>query len=201
VLYSFKRKDGDPAGFNGSETSTTAKQVMTRLRQLPKDQAARSNGAVGEQVSSIGPDMTILGDVLCEEGTVHVFGRVHGELRVSDLVIDEGGQVTGDIYALTLTVHGSVTGTIHANSVKLLKNAVVKGDMYHQSLSVDEHALFEGLSRRMQTPMGTVQMQIPNLQPLNQPESAHSAAAGNAQPPGSESPLTIVPDERSALQA
>ena len=64
-----------------------------------------------------------------------------------------------------MTIDGDVNGTIHANHVKLARSATVKGDIYHQTLSIDEHALFEGMSQRMESAMGTVQMKTPHLQP------------------------------------
>ena len=54
----------------------------------------------------------------------------------------------GDIVAEELTISGQVKGTIHANRVKLNNTAVVEGDIFHRSLSIEENARFEGLSKR-----------------------------------------------------
>ena len=43
--------------------------------------------------------------------------------------------------------HGRVKGNIYALRVKLRDTAVVEGDIYHRSLSIDENACFEGWSR------------------------------------------------------
>jgi cytoskeletal protein CcmA (bactofilin family) len=117
--------------------------------------------------------MTITGNVVCDQGAVQVLGTVTGELRVADLVVGAGGKVEGDIYALDLTVEGSVKGTIHANHVNLHDGATVAGDIYHSSLKIDRNALFEGLSRRMQTEMGSVKMD--KSKPVDMPPRAEPA--------------------------
>ena len=47
-----------------------------------------------------------------------------------------------------MTISGQVKGTIHANRVKLMSTAVVEGDIFHRSLSIEENARFEGSSKR-----------------------------------------------------
>ena len=54
----------------------------------------------------------------------------------------------GDVIAEELSLSGQVKGTIHANRVKLSSTAVVEGDIFHRSLSIEENARFEGSSKR-----------------------------------------------------
>ena len=88
-----------------------------------------------------------------------VVGKISGEARCKywprrgrasgvDLLIDEGAKVEGEVVAEELTIGGRVKGTIHANRVKLNSTAVVEGDIFHRSLSIEENARFEGSSRR-----------------------------------------------------
>src|SRR6266446_6121899 len=51
-----------------------------------------------EAISSIGAGMSIVGQVVCT-GQARVFGRVEGELRVSDLLLGDGAQVEGNVIA------------------------------------------------------------------------------------------------------
>lgn len=201
-MDNYKRKDVAP-GFKvnqfgveqrRSELGSIASKILSSvgrprqpaIKQLPRLEGPKTSG----MTSSIAPDMTILGNVVCESGTVQILGQVKGELRVSDLVIGVGGQVDGDVYALTLTVQGSINGTVHANNVKLMGKATVKGDIYHHSLMIEEDALFEGLSRRMESEMGSVQMQAAErTQPAAKPLS--SGTDGNGQHVSSEGPLVI----------
>ena len=67
-----------------------------------------------------------------------------------------------------------VQGTIHANRVKLNSSAIVEGDIFHRSLSIDENARFEGSSRRQETVTDAPRI------PLSQPEAQadiHNLAA------------------------
>lgn len=140
----------------GNGLSFTSK-IMSAVGTNPPERKT-VNPAAGKAGSVIAPDMTISGNIESEQGSVQVLGKVVGELRVADLVVGPGGKVEGDIFALDLTVEGSIKGTVHANHVNLLDSATVAGDIYHSSLKIDRNALFEGLSRRMQTEMGSVKM-------------------------------------------
>jgi cytoskeletal protein CcmA (bactofilin family) len=104
-----------------------------------------------EAISSIGAGMSIVGQVVCT-GQARVFGRVEGELRVSDLLLGEGAQVEGDVIAQEVTVRGHVKGTIRAVRVRLEDGATVEGDIFHRSLSIEEGALFDGSCRRVENP-------------------------------------------------
>jgi cytoskeletal protein CcmA (bactofilin family) len=99
-----------------------------------------------DPTSSISRDVTVVGKIF-GEGTVQLFGRIEGEVSASTVLIKEGAQVEGDVFAEELTIAGQVNGTIHANRVKLNSTAVVEGDIFHRSLSIDENARFEGLSK------------------------------------------------------
>ena len=100
-----------------------------------------------EEISSISSGMTIVGKISCE-GTVKIFGRIEGELHATTILISDSGQVEGEVNAEDLTIGGRVKGTIHANRVRLIGTAIVEGDIFHQSLAIEEHARFEGASRR-----------------------------------------------------
>src|SRR5262249_55018725 len=101
--------------------------------------------------SCIGSGMSIVGNLECN-GPAQVFGRIEGELRASGLFIGTGAQAEGGVMAQDVTVCGHVKGTIHAARVRLRDGGTVNGDIFHQSLSIDENSLFEGLSRRDEAP-------------------------------------------------
>jgi cytoskeletal protein CcmA (bactofilin family) len=103
--------------------------------------------ALTDPTSSINRGVTVVGKIF-GEGTLQLFGRIEGEVRVATVLIKEGAQVEGDVVAEELTIAGQVKGTVHANRVKLDSTAVVEGDIFHRSLSIDENARFEGLSKR-----------------------------------------------------
>jgi len=132
--------------------TATAPEVLGRTMQ-PNDHAwARSEPTTKAGTAScIGSDMSIVGNIECK-GPAQVFGRIEGEVRASDLQINDGAQVEGSIIAQNVTVCGRVKGTIHAVRVKLQNGGVVEGDIFHRSLSIDENSQFEGSSRRVENP-------------------------------------------------
>jgi cytoskeletal protein CcmA (bactofilin family) len=122
--------------------------------QTPQPPAATKSGrqTSTEPVSTISRGMTVAGKI-SGEGTLNVFGHVEGEVRASNVVINEGASVEGDVVAEDLTIGGQVKGAIHASRVKLNGTAVVEGDIFHRSLSIEENARFEGSSKREDNPV------------------------------------------------
>src|SRR5215813_1463327 len=69
--------------------------------------------------------MSIVGNIECK-GPAEVFGRIEGEVRASDLQINDGAQVEGSVIAQNVTVCGRVKGTIRAVRVKAVLSRTVK---------------------------------------------------------------------------
>jgi cytoskeletal protein CcmA (bactofilin family) len=131
--------------------------------------------------SCIGSGMSIVGNVECR-GPAQVFGRIDGELRATELVIGEGGEIEGNILAEEVIVSGRVKGTIRAAYVRL-QGGVVEGDIFHRTLAIDENSLLEGMSRRMEN----------SIQRAAEPASELSsgAAANEAHEKSVQSPPLI----------
>jgi cytoskeletal protein CcmA (bactofilin family) len=102
-------------------------------------------------ISCIGSSMSIVGNVECR-GPAHIFGKIQGELRATELMIGEGAEVDGTVEAEDITISGRVKGTIRALRVKL-QGATVEGEIVHRTLSMDENSVFEGTSRRVENPV------------------------------------------------
>jgi len=123
-------------------------QPLTTVQQPQAPAATKSAApAPADPISTIGRNMSVVGKIV-DEGTVHVLGQIEGELRALTVLIEEGAKVEGDLVAEELSIGGTVKGTIHANHVRLNGTAVVEGDIFHRSLSIEENARFEGLSKR-----------------------------------------------------
>jgi cytoskeletal protein CcmA (bactofilin family) len=119
------------------------------------------------EISSISSQMAVAGKIICK-GLIRVHGVVEGELNASNALIADGARVQGDVVAKELTIGGQVKGNIHALRVKLLSTAVVEGEIFHQSLSIDENAWFEGCSRPDDIPSEpwlSIKAEIANPQP------------------------------------
>jgi cytoskeletal protein CcmA (bactofilin family) len=143
-------------------------------------------------VSCIGSGMSIVGNVECK-GPAQVFGRIDGELRATELVIGEGGEIEGSIMAQEVTVNGRVKGTIRAARVRL-QGGTVEGDIFHRTLSIDESSVFEGMSRRTENSIereaesaaelssgAAKSLPSPSVVPSALP-SANGASRGHSQP-------------------
>lgn len=98
-------------------------------------------------LSLIGPDLTITGN-LVSKGEVQVDGIVQGDIHGSHVVIGETATITGGVIAEEVVIRGHVIGTVRSKRVMLQATSQVDGDIYHQSLSIEQGALFEGKSRR-----------------------------------------------------
>src|SRR3974390_3259867 len=86
----------------------------------------------------IAKGLKIVGSVTAE-GLVEVNGQIDGELHCTSLIIAPGAQVSGN-----------VEGPIQGGQVHLKSQAHVVGDIYHQSLSMERGAYFDGRSVQFQ---------------------------------------------------
>jgi cytoskeletal protein CcmA (bactofilin family) len=98
-------------------------------------------------ISMIGPDLTITGNLI-SKGEVQVDGIVEGDIHGSHVVIGETATISGGIVADEVVIRGHVVGSVRSKRVMLQATSQVEGDIYHQSLSIEQGALFEGKSRR-----------------------------------------------------
>jgi len=125
-------------------------------------------------LSTFGPGMVVTGNVVCA-GSLQIFGRITGEIHAAQLVICEGAKVEGKIVAQDTVVQGEFKGTIHGNTVRLQGTAVVDGEIYNRSLTIEQNAQFEGVARRLDRPVDapsadSAESAAP-MQPLLSPET------------------------------
>lgn len=98
-----------------------------------------------EASSVLGNGMTFEGDI-SGVGQLVIEGTVKGDVRVSQVMINEQGSVEGTVHADVLEVRGSVSGAIIAKQVHLHASARVEGDITQEQLTVDRGAWFSGRS-------------------------------------------------------
>ena len=118
----------------------------------PSEEPAAPGKSTPEVVSVLGPAMRITGNLDCS-GSVEIHGQLIGDIRAERLVIREGSQVEGNVSAQETVIDGGFKGTIHSTSVKLQRTAVVNGEIYNKSLTIEGDAQFEGASRRLEKPV------------------------------------------------
>ncbi|MET1047209.1 MAG: polymer-forming cytoskeletal protein, partial [Hyphomicrobium sp.] len=144
MLPNFRRSEPEL-----SKSQTTASASETGSPQTPTFQprpfltVPRANAAGPKSVSVIGADLTITGNLTCR-GEVQVDGIVEGDIEGSNVVIGEGATVTGSISGEEVIVRGHVVGSVRGRRVMLQTTSQVEGDIFHQSLSIEQGAMFEG---------------------------------------------------------
>src|SRR5689334_10411598 len=160
MLSNFKGKPETPPPAPDKPTVATAPPPR------PSEPAAAPPPATGapprpETVCSIGAGTSIVGNITCD-GPAQFYGHIEGEVRGSELLIGEGAEVVGNVIAQEVIIRGRIKGTIRAVRVKLQASGAVEGDIFHRALSIEDTALFEGSSRRVENP---TEMQKPAPRP------------------------------------
>jgi cytoskeletal protein CcmA (bactofilin family) len=104
--------------------------------------------------SIIGEDLTITGNVT-SKGGIQVDGEIQGDVQCGSLLLGDKSQINGCVIAEDVVVRGRVLGSIRGLRVTLQAQSHVEGDIYHQSLAIEQGAYFEGKSRRTDDPLST----------------------------------------------
>ena len=146
MLPNFRRSEPDsPKLQSTASASDTHAAPAPSFQPRPFLSVPRAEPA--KSVSVIGSDLTIAGNLICE-GEVQVDGTVEGDIQGSNVVVGEGAMITGGISADEVVIRGHVVGSVHSRRVMLQTTSQVEGDIFHQSLSIEQGAMFEGKSRR-----------------------------------------------------
>jgi len=141
----------------GGRDARAAKDIETRPEPAP-------GLASPDLVSSFGRGMVVTGKVICP-GTLQIFGCVTGEIHAGHLIVCEGARVEGTIVAQEAVIQGAFKGTVYGNNVRLQNTAVVDGEIFNRSLSIEQDAQFEGVSRRLDRPVDPPSNDEPPAEP------------------------------------
>jgi cytoskeletal protein CcmA (bactofilin family) len=119
-----------------SKSKEDMKKPVTMSNPAPRQSGTPTPSIIGSDVEIEGNVRTV--------GELQLDGAIRGDLACGGLVMGESGAVKGTITADNVTIRGTVTGETRARSVRLEKSAVVDGDVYHESLSVEAGARLTG---------------------------------------------------------
>lgn len=111
-----------------------------------KPKAGRKGKAVPPTI--ISSDLRITGNVT-SEGEVQVDGVVDGDVRGARVSVGATGHIAGAVTADRVLIRGRVNGQIRAQTVTFTRTAQVKGDVFHDTLSIEPGARLEGHCRRL----------------------------------------------------
>lgn len=104
--------------------------------------------------SILSAGLTVNGD-LNSDGEVQIDCFVNGDVTAVRLAIGENAKVVGEVVADQVLIRGEVIGRIRARSVELDKTAKVRGDIWHELLSIAAGAKVEGLCKFAENPRET----------------------------------------------
>ncbi len=99
--------------------------------------------ASGSTFSIIGSDVVIKGDVTASVD-LHVDGRIEGDIQCASLVQGECSHIEGGITAETARLAGTVSGSITARELVVLRSARINGDVHYDALTIEQGAEVEG---------------------------------------------------------
>ena len=105
--------------------------------------SASSNPVSGSTFSVLGADVAIKGD-LTARADLHIDGKVEGDIACTSLVQGESSEIRGAVTAETARLAGKVTGSITAGALVVLKSARIEGDVFYDSLTIEQGAQVEG---------------------------------------------------------
>ena len=105
--------------------------------------------------SIIGEDLTIRGNVT-SKGEIQIDGEIEGDIRCSSLLLGDKSKVTGGVAAEDVIVRGHIVGSVRGLRITLQAQSHVEGDIFAQSLAIEQGAYFEGKSRRSDNPLADI---------------------------------------------
>ncbi len=159
-------------------------------KQLRLQAAAPANGQslLNHQVEPtyIANDIKIEGDIHCN-GELHIDGTLNGHLRAEICVIDANAAVRGHIEANSVYIYGKVEGPIVANHVQIYAGAVVRSDIFHRTIAIENGAdVLGNFLRQDQNQRATTQ------------SAAYSPTKQNFAPPIAVRNPTVTPEYNGA---
>ena len=136
------------------ETPVEEKKAETPVAPPPaKVKYSKSLKGSSQMVPSvIGEDLTVEGNII-SKGEVQVEGEVKGNVMCASLVIGDKALVEGGVVADDVIIRGRIIGSVRGHRVTLQSSSHVEGDIFHQSLAIEQGAYFEGKSRRSDDPI------------------------------------------------
>ena len=131
-----------------------AGDAKTPFTERPATYTSKSPGPSSSKMvpSIIGEDLTIKGKIT-SKGEIQIDGQIEGDIRCGSLLLGDKAQVTGGVAAEDVVVRGHIVGSIRGLRITLQAQSHVEGDIFHQSLAIEQGAYFEGKSRHSDNPL------------------------------------------------
>jgi len=181
-MFTKKPEPGEAVTKLGGERSNSGSESKSspfteRPATYAKGPSPSSSSSASKMVPSIiGEDLTITGNVT-SKGEIQVDGEIQGDIHCGSLLLGDKSQVNGSVIAEDVVVRGKVMGSVRGLRVTLQAQSHVEGDIFHQSLAIEQGAYFEGKSRRSDDPMADVKSPSPRSEKSAESENPFSSHA------------------------
>lgn len=117
---------------------------MRSLKRLIYLKIARmSRGSNTPVPSIISCDTKIKGDIWGGD-TIHIDGKLEGNIMCNEVIIGTRGYIVGDIKAKSLNVYGTVNGVIDTDELFVANNARLIGNACYNKIALEPGAYIEG---------------------------------------------------------
>lgn len=127
----------------------------------------KEGGNMPTQHSIISPDLKIKGD-LVSSGDIKVEGSVEGSISCRTLTLGDNPVLNCNVTADTVRVNGEFSGQVKATKVVLTSTARFNGDIYQETLEVEDGASIQGYVGRLKAEPGREPAKISAV-PAGQP--------------------------------
>ena len=127
----------------------------------------KEGGKMPVQHSIISPDLKIKGD-LVSSGDIKVEGSVEGSISCRTLTLGDNPILNCNVTADTVRVNGEFSGQVKATKVVLTSTARFNGDIYQETLEVEDGASIQGFVGRLKAEPGRETAKISAV-PAGQP--------------------------------
>ena len=118
----------------------------------------RKNNAARKSRSRSGPSIitheVVIDGHLYSGGELQVDGEINGDVRAHGVVIDVNGIVHGGVAGEEVIVRGRVIGNIHGLHIHIMSGAHVEGDIFNETISIENGAFIDGAIHRAENPLG-----------------------------------------------
>ena len=180
-MFTKKPEPGESVTKLGERPGGEAKS--SPFTERPATYAKAPSPAASKMVPSIiGEDLTVNGSVT-SKGEIQVDGDIQGDINCGSLLLGDKSHVNGNVVAEDVVVRGRVVGSIRGLRVTLQAQSHVEGDIFHQSLAIEQGAYFEGKSRRSDDPLAELRAEkAAAAAPTSAPSSSSSYGRSDSKP-------------------
>tara|TARA_B100001250_G_scaffold377065_1_gene365853 strand:+ start:45 stop:455 length:411 start_codon:yes stop_codon:yes gene_type:complete len=104
---------------------------------------SRISSPLKEKVKNLETCSQLDGDGVFEgkyntSGSILIRNKFIGEISADQIIVDENGQIEGNVKASELIVSGNVNGKINSGSIVVMENGKLSGDIIYKQIAVFE---------------------------------------------------------------